>query len=548
MSSTEADSIDKLYKNYDILNDAKDKISEHEKEYREIIEAVKGSEKEKRLASQFIGKFFKFFPSLADAAIDASLDLCEDENIQIRRQAIRDLPLLCKDTKEHIPKIGDILAQLLVVDDPLELQQVHMSLQQILKFDAKSALAGIFSQILTGDELTRDRCFKFLGVKLKQLGKEIITDEIEAFIIEEVKKVLQDVTADEFQNCMNILASTKLSTTPKGQSELVALAVEQAELNTEEEPVIIEDEHVERYILCATHALPYFSTQIESTPFIKYACEKLFPLHTWKLIGANDSDRDQQHLRVLKVFAEMAAFCGTLDAPNLKIDAIFNVLQEYMPLPPITEGDGAIEENPSFKFSHAECLLYALHKLGKQDVDYFQFKDDPNKLKEFRSRLQYLARGTQGYIKKLQEAVKGKAPKKGDDEATTNEYQIKLIALKTTSNISTLIRDLFHNPPIFRSVVQLSWITKKSNDSNKRHAPITFQSDANNDEKRKKVGAKSTTSPTSSSEQRLYKTPSGKFSGKVSNYSNNRNNNRNGNGGGFRQRNGPGKNRNFRRY
>lgn len=106
---------------------------------------MKGSEKEKRLASQFIGKFFKHFPSLADAAIDASLDLCEDENIQIRRQAIKDLPLLCKDTKEHIPKIGDILAQLLVVDDQVELQQVHMSLQQILKFDAKASLAGIVS-------------------------------------------------------------------------------------------------------------------------------------------------------------------------------------------------------------------------------------------------------------------------------------------------------------------------------------------------------------------------------------------------------------------
>lgn len=106
---------------------------------------MKGSEKEKRLASQFIGKFFKHFTSLADAAIDASLDLCEDENIQIRRQAIKDLPLLCKDTKEHIPKIGDILAQLLVVDDQVELQQVHMSLQQILKFDAKASLAGIVS-------------------------------------------------------------------------------------------------------------------------------------------------------------------------------------------------------------------------------------------------------------------------------------------------------------------------------------------------------------------------------------------------------------------
>lgn len=80
---------------------------------------------------------------MADKAIDASLDLCEDENIQIRRQAIKDLPLLCKDTKEYTSRIGDILAQLLIVDDPLELQQVHMLLQQLLKYDVKGTLAEI---------------------------------------------------------------------------------------------------------------------------------------------------------------------------------------------------------------------------------------------------------------------------------------------------------------------------------------------------------------------------------------------------------------------
>lgn len=120
-------------------------IPQHEKEYREILDAVKGSEKEKRLASQFIGKFFKHFPNLADAAIEASLDLCEDDNIQIRRQAIKELPLLCKDTVEHVARISDILSQLLIVDDQLELQQVHMSLQQLLKYDAKSALTGVVS-------------------------------------------------------------------------------------------------------------------------------------------------------------------------------------------------------------------------------------------------------------------------------------------------------------------------------------------------------------------------------------------------------------------
>lgn len=49
----------------------------------EILTAVKGSSKEKRLASQFIARFFKHFPKLADQAIDAHLDLCEDEDIAV---------------------------------------------------------------------------------------------------------------------------------------------------------------------------------------------------------------------------------------------------------------------------------------------------------------------------------------------------------------------------------------------------------------------------------------------------------------------------------
>lgn len=52
---------------------------------------------------------------------------------QIRRQAIKDLPKLCQDTVGITSKVGDILAQLLILDDPLELQQVNNSLQTIIK-------------------------------------------------------------------------------------------------------------------------------------------------------------------------------------------------------------------------------------------------------------------------------------------------------------------------------------------------------------------------------------------------------------------------------
>lgn len=114
-------------------------ILQHEKEYQEIIDAVKCSSKEKRLSSKLIEKKI----NLADQAIVGLLDLCEDENIQIRRQAMSDLLLICNDMKEYTSRISDILVQLLIAEDPLELQQIHMSLQLLLKYDAKGTLAGI---------------------------------------------------------------------------------------------------------------------------------------------------------------------------------------------------------------------------------------------------------------------------------------------------------------------------------------------------------------------------------------------------------------------
>ncbi|XP_005182803.1 apoptosis inhibitor 5 homolog [Musca domestica] len=522
------DNIEHLYKCYEILSEAGDKVSEHVKEYEDILKAVKGSSKEKRLASQFIGKFFKYFPDLSNAAIDAQLDLCEDDDMQIRRQAIKDLPKLCQDTVGITSKVGDILAQLLILDDPLELQQVNNSLQTIIKMDAKGSLTGVFTQISTGDEATRERCFKFIATKLFAMGPTVVTKEIEEFLIDEIKKILQDVTADEFQLCMTILGSTKLGTTITGHAELVNLAKEQAELNADIDAITVEDEIVERFIQCATHAMPYFSNTIKSTDFVVYVCDKLLPLSTWNMI-ATAVAQDQVQLRLLKVFAEMCTYTDVLENAAQRIDNVYQVLREYMPLPKLSEEEDASSPPPSFQFSHAECLLYALHTLGKKHPDSLTFVTDAEKLKDFRSRLQYLARGTQGYIKKLEEAVKGKTA----EELKTEENQLKVTALKTTSNISILIRDLFHSPPSFKHEIQLSWVKRKNNKiGSKRHAPITFDGKTENgkDEEKKTKNA---------SDQKIYSPPSGKYSAKVQNYGGGGNNNRQrsrnsgGGGGGF---------------
>jgi hypothetical protein len=48
-----------------------------------LLKAVKGGKKAKMLASQLIPKYLKHFPQKTAPAIDALLDLCEEELIDV---------------------------------------------------------------------------------------------------------------------------------------------------------------------------------------------------------------------------------------------------------------------------------------------------------------------------------------------------------------------------------------------------------------------------------------------------------------------------------
>lgn len=56
---------------------------QYEASYLAIISSVRGSAHEKQLSAQFISKFFVHFPNHYDAAIDALLDLCEDDDANV---------------------------------------------------------------------------------------------------------------------------------------------------------------------------------------------------------------------------------------------------------------------------------------------------------------------------------------------------------------------------------------------------------------------------------------------------------------------------------
>lgn len=152
-------------------------------------------------------------------------------------------------------------------------------------------------------------------------------------------------------------------------------------------------------------------------------------------------------------------------------------------------------------------------------------------------------------MKKLQEDIKGKKA----SDPKTEEEKLKIMGLKTTSNITTLIRDLFHSPPSYKSTISLSWVTPKPRNTikitpavaseelpattptgAKRHAPITFSNGKTEDTRGPKQAKSS-----NGNGQQMYSPPGGKYSSKFGN----NNTGRQGGNSGNRSRNGGGNNK-----
>lgn len=448
--------IERMYECGDVLANAKGLTHKaHQAEYEEILAGVKGADNCKRLSSQFIARFFGYFPSLMDQSIDAMLDLCEDGNVDIRKQAIKDLPILCKDQHiKNLPKIVDVLVQLLQSEDGTEVTIIQNSIMTLIRRDTRAAIIGIFNQVHTGDEVVRERAIRLIHTKMKTSTAELLNKESQAELIAQIKKVFASgsVTAEEFPKLLSILQMTFLPKSTTGQNELVSMITKMADLDRESEVEFdySSTEAVDRLIQCANQALPYFSASVKSTRFMEQIVMKVLPHYYLlpELTGQEVSVQDQ----VCKLAAELAVFMDKLGDPATAASNVFDRLIDYMPLPPATE-DGSLTEVPSIEFTKVECLMFAFHSIGRQDESFL--KADEERLKDFRSRLQYLARGVQGYIKKLREFL-AKPPAGTSPE----DKKLKQVALRTNENIQAMIRDLFHSPPIYKATITLSFKPK----------------------------------------------------------------------------------------
>ncbi|XP_040836061.1 apoptosis inhibitor 5 isoform X3 [Ochotona curzoniae] len=419
---------------------------------------------------------------------------------QIRRQAIKELPQFA--TGENLPRVADILTQLLQTDDSAEFNLVNNALLSIFKMDAKGTLGGLFSQILQGEDIVRERAIKFLSTKLKTLPDEVLTKEVEELVLTESKKVLEDVTGEEFVLFMKILSGLKSLQTVSGRQQLVELVAEQADLEQTFNPS--DPDCVDRLLQCTRQAVPLFSKNVHSTRFVTYFCEQVLPNLSTLTTPVEGLDIQ---LEVLKLLAEMSSFCGDMEKLETNLRKLFDKLLEYMPLPPeeAENGENAGNEEPKLQFSYVECLLYSFHQLGRKLPDFLTAKLNAEKLKDFKIRLQYFARGLQVYIRQLRLALQGKT----GDALKTEENKIKVVALKITNNINVLIKDLFHIPPSYKSTVTLSWKPVQKVELGQKRA--TEDRTSGSPPKKSAAGPKRDA-------RQIYNPPSGKYSSNLSNF------------------------------
>lgn len=429
--------IDTLYECGSALSAAKAAdYPKYEEQYKTILLGVKSHDTNtKKLSSQFIARFFAKYPNLANQALDAILDLCEDEDVEIRKQAIKDLPSLCREMKEFLPKIADVLSQLLQSEDKNEIVVIQNSLISLFRRDAKGTLIGLFSQVRNGGDVVRDRALKFLHMKLKTEGSQLIASkDTEAVLLDEIKHSIEDCTADEFHMFMSMLGATCLPKSVSGQSMIVELIAHSCQLDKFDAG---DEEAVDRFLACASSAIPYFSSQVKSTQFAEFMTSKVLPA-----LSLLDSEVQNS---MLKLLGEVCMFTGIQTNAKQATESLYKLVLESVPQ--------QNEENNTddLNFIQLESLLFAFHTMSSQAPEYLA--DSQERQKEFKTGLQYFALTIQAYTRKLDEFIRGK----NRLELNKEENKKKMTAHRSAKNISSIIKDLFHSPPSYKSKIIVSW-------------------------------------------------------------------------------------------
>ncbi|CAH8510460.1 unnamed protein product [Schistosoma turkestanicum] len=484
---------DDLYSCYDKLVDTSVDLKEKENAYKIVLEGVKGEENAKRLSSQFIARFSKLFENLLEESFNCFLDLCDDDDVNVRSQVVHDLLQFCKHARVFVPRVADVLVQMYQTDDKKELNVISLALSQLLHSEPKATLLGIFNRLLSMNaENSRENTLKFLCERLKNLPDDVLTSDLESFVVEQTNRVLHDVSEEEFPMLISLLSSLRCMSTLTGRQKLVGMISQQAlqavpTFNASDRACIAQvRESCKQAALCV-------SKNVNAHDLYIYMLEKFLPQ-----FADFAEDTFDERLSLLQLTAELLSFpsptLASIKSEDIikYLDSVFSILSMFLPNIPSEDATDDMKqsskEKPTLnqmgvKFSELEASLFLCCQLACYCPQYFGgkasdngselsvIKDGVDRLRNVKPRLQYLSQLAQDYAT----TISGQLNK----DLQSEESKLRNMAHRLMMNIQRMIRCFFHNPPMFKTTsVTLSWIQSPvtSNPGTKR----SFSTDLSN--------------------------------------------------------------------
>lgn len=164
---------------------------------------------------------------------------------------------------------------------------------------------------------------------------------------------------------------------------------------------------------CIQQAIPLFSKNVNSNKYVSMFIDNV-------LVIFDQITDEEIKFEILKSFADLCSFYTSMLATDKvsdkQVDTVFNLLLSYLPKPSVevqaSQGSESVEEKERhedpevrFNFSYVECLMYTFHLLAKSKQEFLNAPESKEKLKDFRIRLQYFAKGTKNYIKELRNTL-----------------------------------------------------------------------------------------------------------------------------------------------
>ncbi|KAL5034159.1 hypothetical protein BDV3_003735 [Batrachochytrium dendrobatidis] len=465
-----------------------------------ILKAAKQVQQVKLMAASVIPKYVSSFPSMVEEAFNTQLDLCEDEDIQIRKESIKNLWGFCKETEQFASSVTDALCQLLQAEQEDELVIIRQTLKMILVQHPNVAFEAVMSQLLNGVPIVRTELLQFL---VAYVGTLTLAVELKSKFVTVLIKLasMQSVEPVDTKNAFMLLRLMNAFDTPKHQTEILTMFDDQ--LGQQLPFSTVNKELIPKLISHANRNLAIYNNGGSSHSLLHIIFTGL--VQNGKFIDLEP----KQQLNLFKLVADLIPFVRSVDFFKSTFEIVVQAINYLITDDMVTIGQSKID------LMRCEPIVYVLYTCDRQSGHA------PITSEKLLARLRALYIETQAAKNAIASQLSAYKAPHGDPANMTKpdrelfETTMRLSrSLRCISNIYLMIMELL-KPAHARKLVDLnlSWNLAKSSTTQNTAAKLepvdkpTSAIEKNNKKRQKNTlnGARGINTPATTSATILHK-------------------------------------------